>query len=389
MQVYKAFFKIIRKNLTEILIYVFIFLFFAITMSSTEGNNLSSGFEETKRDVVFISNDKESKIIDGLKEHISEKADIVDMEDDSEKLQDALFFRKIDYIIRVPEGFSDNLFAGKEVQLEKTTVPNSTTAIYVDSIVNKYLNTASVYIKNLTGASEDEIVSNIKKDLANQTQVTVNTFNTKVASEQKYVYYFNYMAYSIFAVLILGVCAVMLVYNKTDLKRRNYCSPIKSRSINLQLLFGNLTFALITWVVMIFASFILYTEQMLSVTGLLFLLNSLVLTITVLSISFLLSSIIKSRNAMSAAANVVALGCSFISGVFVPQEMLGKTVLNIASFTPTYWYIKANTAIAETVEFSMKNLTPIFNSMLIVLAFAVAAIAVALLIMKQKRTSAA
>lgn len=91
---------------------------------------------------------------------------------------------------------------------------------------------------------------------------------------------------------------------------------------------------------------------------------------------------------MSAAANVVALGCSFISGVFVPQEMLGDTVLNIASFTPTYWYIKANSAIAETVEFSFKNLTPIYTDMLIMLAFAVACIAVALVIMKQKRTSA-
>ena len=388
MQVYKAFFKIIKKNLIEISIYVFVFLMFAIILSSTGSNTQNIGFEESKGNLVIINNDKDSKIIEGLRDYLGEKSVIVEMEDNSEKLQDALFYRKVDYIIRIPAGFSDGLLAGKDVQLEKTTVPNSTTEIYMDSIINKYMNTATVYIKNLRGTSEDEVVSYIKKDLANQTQVTVNSFNTKKANEQKYAYYYNYMAYSIFAVLILGVCAVMLVYNKIDIKRRNYCSPIKTRSINLQLLFGNLTFALITWVIMVSASFIFYTEQMLSVTGLLLLANSFIFTFTLLSISFLISSIVKSRNAMSAAANVVALGFSFISGVFVPQEMLGKSVLNIASFTPSYWYVKANNTISETVYFSMKNLTPIFSNMLIVLAFAVAAVTVALLIMKQKRTSA-
>lgn len=388
MQVYKAFFKIIKKNLTEISIYIGVFLFFAIILTTTWKDTQNINFEETKEDIAFINNDKESKIVNALRDYLSEKANIADIEDDQEKLQDALFYRNIEYIVRVPAGFSDGIMSGKDVQLEKTAVPGSTTALYLDSLINKYLNTASLYMKYSGSTSEDELVESIKKDLANQTQVSVNSFNTKKAYDQKYVYYFNYMAYSIFAISILGVCAVMLVYNKTDIKRRNNCSPIKTRSINLQLLLGNLTFALFTWIIMISASFILYPEQMLTTTGLLLLLNSFLLSFTVLAISFLISNIIKSRNAMSAAANVVALGCSFISGVFVPQEMLGDTVLNIASFTPTYWYIKANSAIAETVEFSFKNLTPIYTDMLIMLAFAVACIAVALVIMKQKRTSA-
>lgn len=386
MQVYKAFFKIIKKNFIEISIYIGVFLFFTIILSTTWKDKQNINFEETKKDIVFISNDKESKIVDGLRDYLGEKANLVDIEDNSQKLQDALFYREVEYIIRIPAGFSDSLLSGKDVQLEKTAVPGSTIAIYMDSVINKYLNTASLYTK-YANLSEDELVENIKNDLANQTPVSVNSFNMKNASEQRYLYFFNYMAYSIFAVLILGVCSVMIVYNKTDIKRRNNCSPIKARSINLQLLFGNLTYAFFTWFVMTFVSFIMYQQQMFSITGLLFLLNSFLFTFTALSISFLISNLIKSRNVMSAAANVVALGFSFISGVFVPQEMLGETVLNIASFTPTYWYIKANNIIAETGEFSMKYLTPVFNSMLIMLIFAVAFLAVSLLIAKQRRTS--
>jgi len=49
---------------------------------------------------------------------------------------------------------------------------------------------------------------------------------------------------------------------------------------------------------------------------------------------------------MSAAANVFSLGSCFISGVFVPQDLMSNTVLKIASFTPNYWFVKANNSIS-------------------------------------------
>ena len=126
---------------------------------------------------------------------------------------------------------------------------------------------------------------------------------------------------------------------------------------------------------------------MLTINGLLFLLNSFVFTFVALSISLLISNFINSRNAMSAAANVISLGSCFISGVFVPQEYLGDTVLSIAKFNPTYWYVKANDEIAVLVNYNKENLMPIFISMLIVLGFAIAIYALTLVIIKQKRLS--
>jgi len=54
MQVYRAFFKIIRKNLAEISIYVFVFLFFAVILSATWSESQNMNFEETKEDIAFI-----------------------------------------------------------------------------------------------------------------------------------------------------------------------------------------------------------------------------------------------------------------------------------------------------------------------------------------------
>ncbi len=180
----------------------------------------------------------------------------------------------------------------------------------------------------------------------------------------------------------------MLVFNDTDLKRRNLCSPIRSANMNFQMILGNLSFAILTWLVLISASFVMYGSFMLTTTGLLLLLNSFVFTLAALSISYLVANLVKSRGAMNAIANVFALGTSFISGVFVPQELLGKNVLTIASFTPTYWYVKANNEITAAVHFNSENLTSIFTSIALLLAFAVAIIAVTLVLIKQKRMDA-
>ncbi|HBL84826.1 MAG: hypothetical protein A2Y17_05170 [Clostridiales bacterium GWF2_38_85] len=386
MQIFKAFFKIVNKNKFEMFIYIIVFLAIAIGLSSSNTGVQNGYFNATKLKMVFINNDEDSVLVEGLRDYLAENAILVDIDDNKKELQDALFFREIEYIVRVPAGFTNDLQNGKEVQLEYTKVPDSTTGVFLNNLVNKYLNAANLYAKSLD-ITEEKLAEYIKNDLANEVEVVVNSFETKSETNSNHIFYFNYMAYSIFAILILGVCVVMLVFNGTDLKRRNYCSPIKIRSINLQLASGNLVFALLTWFIMIIASFFLYTNEMFTLTGLLLLANSLIFTVAVLSISFLISNVVRSRGALSAAANVVALGSSFISGVFVPQQFISSEVLNIASFTPTYWYIRANNIIANISTFSFENLKPVFTCMLIILAFAVAILAITLVIAKQKRTS--
>lgn len=387
MQVYKAFFKIILKNLNQIMIYIVVFLSLTIALANTNSNPAKTDFSNTKINIAIINNDGDSKLSKGLENYLGQNANIIDLPNDAQKLQDALFFRKVEYIVKVPAGFSEGFMSGKAVELEKSTVPNSTSAIYLDSIINKYLNTAKVYISNMNNLSEDQLLTYINKDLAQKTEVKMTSSSNEASINQKRATYFNYMAYSLFAVLILGVTAVMMVFNSTDLKRRNMCSPMKLRTMNLQLILGNFSFAILVWFILILMSFLLYKNYMFTASGLLFILNSFVFTFAVLSISYLIGNVIKSRNAMSAAANVVALGGSFISGVFVPQAFLGKTVLQIASFTPSYWFVKANNSIASLVNFNIENLAPIFVNMLIVMGFAVAILSITLVVIKQKTLS--
>lgn len=385
MQVYKAFFKVIKKNRGLLLIYLVVFMVLALLLTNTYNLPQDTNFSKVKVNIAFINDDNDSLLVAGLKIYLSENANLVDLPDEPQKLQDALFFRQVEYILRVPDGFTEAMLSGREVQLEKTIVPDSTSNVYMDLLINKYLNTAQTYTTYMPGLSQAELTQYLDKDLAEQSQVTMISNGSHSANAEKSGYYFNYLSYSMFAILILGVCSVMLVFNNTDLKRRNLCSPIRSANMNFQMILGNLSFAILTWLVLISASFVMYGSFMFTANGLLLLLNSFVFTLAALSISYLIANLVKSRGAMSAVSNVFALGTSFISGVFVPQELLGANVLTIASFTPTYWYVKANNEIAAAVSFNANNLQSIFTSMVLVLAFGVAMLGVTLVLIKQRR----
>ena len=388
MQVYKAYFKIIKKNIGQLSIYLIIFLLFATIFGKVSTSPKDTDFESTKVNISIINKDENSKLISGLRDYLKENANIVDVGTSKEDLQDALFFREAEYIITIPKGFTKEILKGnKDINIEKTVIPNSTSEIYMDNLINRYLNTVKMYTSTIDNISQAKLVSNVNKDLSHTTDVKIKTYDNDYSNNASCANYYNFFAYSMFAVLILGISLVMISFNNKDLKRRNLASSLSMKNMNIQMVFANITYAVVVWFVMIIASFIMFKNYMFTINGLLSLLNSFVFTLAALSISILISNLVTSRNALSAVVNVIALGSCFISGVFVPQQYLGDTVLSIAKFNPTYWYVKANDDIAILVNYSNENMRPIFMSMIIVLGFALAVYAVTLVVIKQKRLS--
>lgn len=394
MQVFNAYFKIIKKNLPQISIYIVVFMTLAIILTLTNTQEKQIGFSDSKINIAFLNNDKAPEgslanaLNEGLRNYLSQSANIIPMDDDREKLQDALFFRKIEYIVRVPSGFS-SAFIKKQTgaRIEKISVPGSTASIYTDLQINKYLNTARLYINSIKDINSIQLAEYINKSLNVKVHVAVKTYGAKTERTDITVYYFNYIAYIMLSVLILGVSTCMIVFNETDIRRRNLCAPLSLKSRNLQMIAANLVFAIVCWLLTVILSLALYRGKMLTINALYLYINSFLFTLTCLSISYLAGSALKNKNAQSAVSNVITMVMCFTGGVFVPQVFLGDTVLIIARFTPVYWYVKANTDIVSIYRFTPGNVMPVIYSMLLQLGFSAAILAIALVITKQKRVS--
>lgn len=345
MQVYRVYLKILKQLYPVILIYVGIFygITFLNIINAPSTNNID--FEIIKPEMAVINHDK-SILADTFIDYLDENTKIVDIEDNEEKINDALFYRQVNYVIEIPENFSENFMDNQSNKLNTLKIPSSATSIYIESLIDKFFNSARLYA--ISEIDEVTLSNLIINDLTNEVKVEIK--NDASVSTTNANYYFNFSNYVYLALLILIISLITQVFNQTDLKRRNLSSPIKLQTINFQLTLGHISVTFIIWLIFIIGSIILIGSTMFTINGLLLMLNSLIFVIVAVNIAFLIGNITKSSEVQSAIANVVSLGSSFICGAFVPQMLLGKEVLMIARLFPSYWFIRANDIIVSNTK---------------------------------------
>lgn len=116
MTVYKTFFKIVNKYKFTILIFsIMLIIFGGMNMQTSQKN---ASFVAEKPDVLIVNNDKEQKISDNLVEYIEKNSNIVNIEENEEARNDALFYRDVSYIIYIPENYSKNFWEGNNPEIE-------------------------------------------------------------------------------------------------------------------------------------------------------------------------------------------------------------------------------------------------------------------------------
>ncbi|MBM7562487.1 ABC transporter permease [Fusibacter tunisiensis] len=376
MQVFKLCLKIFKKNLPVMSIYFGVFIMVSIIMMSNNRPTEQAGFIQAKTRMVVFS-EESSPLIDGMKEVLSDIAVFEAIEDDENQLQDALYFRRISYILRIPENFTEDFLAGKNPTLSVTSVPEATSKIYIDMRLDQYLNTANIYVNQIPGIDAQTLNTYTLEDLDYETPVQMLEADQTFGEEGMMPYYFNYLAYTFMFVVIMGISTIMLVFNDLNIKRRNACAPMSSTSVTLQFYLATMLFSLLSWALLAGLSLLFSRNELSDSNTLAFILNSFVFALSSSSIAFLIGNLVKGREAISAIANVFTLGSCFISGVFVPQAILTDSVLKMASFLPTYWYVRGNTLIAISADFS--------KALMIQLAFAVAFFILAIVVGKKKR----
>jgi ABC-2 type transport system permease protein len=390
MQVFKLCMKIIRKNKGTMLIYVFVFLAIAILISYVaEQKPIPTAYSATKADVAFFL-EENTPIVSGLKEELSKTANFVDIEDNEEKIQDALYYRKVTYVVRIPKGFTEKIMNGEKAVIERTTVPDSVYGTYIDMKINRYLNMAQLYVQSNIGITQEKLVSNLQNDLSKSVDVTMTSSQKNVDAENKPFtsYYFNYLAYVLPAVLIFGIAVLMQTVNGNELRRRTFCSPMTPKAFYSQLLLAIAGFSVICWIILILPCIVIDPKHFFVSSTYYMILNSFAFLLVSIGISYLIGSLVRGMNSISALANVCTLGPCFIAGVFVSQTYLSSPVLKLASFTPTYWFVKANDAMGTATHISGELLSGYYVDIVIELAFAAAFFAVGLAAGKKKRMEA-
>ena len=181
----------------------------------------------------------------------------------------------------------------------------------------------------------------------------------------------------------------MIAFNKPDVKRRMLCSAVSGKRQNAQLILGYAVIGLAVWGVCTMLPVLMYGKEFLKDPHLPhYLFNSFLMMLVSLSIAFLVGSMVRKEEMISAVVNVVSLGLSFISGVLVSLEVLSKGIKTVARFLPIYWYETGNNLIANNHTFSSTQLKSLYTGYVIQILFALAFLFIALVIIHNRRQSA-
>ncbi len=284
----------------------------------------------------------------------------------------------------IPEDFEERCLYGDE-RLPVTKVPGSNSGFYVDQQINTFLNDVRIMVKS--GFSLSEAITEVIEHSAEKAEVTLIDKNGFGGEQPLHAFMFQYMPYILISILCYSMSYIMLAFRSQDVKRRMMCSAVPARSQNLQLALGITFVGIAVYGLCTLMPFLMYGETFMKDPNMpYYLINSFMMTLVSLSLSFLIGTLISREEVISAIVNVISLGMSFLCGVFVDLEILGKGVRTFAQFLPAYWYEVANGILSNNNSFSHAQQLSLYTCYGLQVLFAAAILGVAMVISRIRQT---
>lgn len=337
MTVFRTFWKIVAKNKLIIAIYIIIVLVFA---AYTSQSNSSSVYTVTKPKMM-VQNHDDSALARGLTDYLAQNSE-ASAYANNQRVDDALFYRDLDYVVDIPQGFGEASLRGQATLDVKKN--DGYGARLAERLVNSYTKLISVYRQQTS--DQTELVRRIGDTLSHQTEVAMEA-PVDATAAQRMAYYYNFMAYAILGGVVYVLCVVWAGFRRRVIQRRMMVSAMPYRRYMVQLLSASALVALFLWLLFAVMGRVLLGSVATSSYGLAMAANSLVFVVCALSITFLIANITTNHDAISGIVNVVALGQAFACGAFIPMSMMPASLVKFAHFLPAYWYIEANNRIIE------------------------------------------
>lgn len=379
MSVFKAYMKIAKKNIGMILLYLVIFFTVTFMFQRFAGEG-TQGYTAESIPVGVIDEDG-GTAAESLIDHIGKSNDVILLENDTESLQEELFYRNVDYIIRIPEGFMEKCIRGDE-SLKVTAVPGTYTGYYAEQQISNFINFARSYAA--AGFTEEEIAT----VMAERTPAEVTLLDTggNGGETPSYAFFYRYLPYLFLSLLCYVMGYILMGFRRGSLPQRMRASALPARRQNLEGLAASGVIALVLWGICTAASLTVYGRGFLgSGRAGWYLLNSFVLLTASLALAYLVGTLVKTSDALNGIVNILALGMCFLCGVFVEMDYLSGGVRKAAQFLPVYWYETVNDLLTQSTKIAGSVRTEVLEGIGIQLVFAAAFVCVTLAVSREKK----
>ena len=377
MTVFKGYMKIWKRNLGMAVMYFMIFMMMSMFSQMAASRNQAGAYEKEAVPIAVIDEDG-GVLAGGLREYLGGIHDLRKVGSSREEIQEALYYRRISYVVRIPEGF-DRGFVENGKKIQTTRLPDSNSAVYLENQIDTFLNGVRVYLAG--GYSPEEAVNRMLETEQAKAKVTLLDKNGNAGKKEGYSYLLQFFPFLVLSILGFTASGILMVFREKEVRNRMYCAPVSAMRQNLEVVAAFICVGLLNWAAVMAVLLAWFGDRFLeSANRWYYLGNTVLMTLTALAISLLIGLTCRSKNALTAIVNTVSLGMCFVCGVYVPLEVMGEKLKIVSQFLPVYWYEVINNRLSQFSELTGAMKSEIWKGFAIQLVFAVACVFVALLL---------
>lgn len=334
MNIIKPYLKIMKQNFPNLLIYISIFALFLVLNQLAIGGGEDILSAHDRVGIVDFTDGKESK---GLIEFLKEKNDVYLVDYDEIKIKDEII-----------SGYRDFYLIIREDGMEYFHKKDQINSYLVKSEIETYLNTMDNFSKYLDKSEIEEVIlENVDYEFALK--------KSKDTKEQFLENMYRMVPYSIMGLIFNVIFIGTKNFVKEDMINRIETSGISKKDFYLKLFVSALLVLFVIWILVNLVIGVSF-EALATRKWALYSINLLVFMLPIIAIGEFICLMVKRDAAIQGVIQLITLGTSFISGVFVPQSMLSDNILRAASFFPPYWLLEANKVVlrgGELVELAL------------------------------------
>lgn len=388
MQVFKAALKTFFRHPIYLLIYVVWLSCMGLFMGMSVNDVASDEYIE--RPTVAVINRDGGELSAGLESFVYDNSEAVDVEDSERALQDAVMQERANYILIIPEGFSDDFAAhagdvDAMPQLQTVVSTQSAEVTMMDNLVDEYLNVARSYTLALADGTQANVVERTDAAMEHAADVAVVQVADAAPVSNGFLLYLQFASYTILLSISICSAVVMSRFGREETRRRIASSPVPQLSVSAQIAAACFVIMFVCWAFVTALGLAAFGGKLAGV-GADVIASALVslfcYSLFGLAFGFFLGQITNNELVMNAATNIIGLIISFLGGVWISLDLVGEPILTIAKFTPSYYY---NDALHVAFDATGGGFVPaVLSNLGIVCLFALAVFAVGMALSRLK-----
>lgn len=313
----------------------------------------------------------------------------------AQEVQDALARSLVDCVLVLPQGFGQELLdaarTGDDLpNVQATYGADVQTGVLAAQEASQWVSlagSAAVLEPDAGACAVGELATQAmdqRADVATLTNADAGDVRTTAGATT----YFNFSAYPIMSSVVVTVGLVLSVFSESEVRRRQGCAPVSPARLDASLLGGCLVLALGAWAWTSVLGLAVFADELSNVPAAnlaLLLVAQLAISLTPLSLAFMLSRLGLREQGLNAAGNIGGMVLTFLGGAWVPLSLMSEEVRTVAHFVPTYWVSDAVTTLLGASALTASDLARVGTDIGVATLFAVAIAALGLALSRARR----